>query len=296
MSLLTDLQGDLLDAGRSLTTALRRAKVLSYNLKNKELQSWVEDELSGYSGTASAPNYRRLKVQNRGNFMNSAWRYNSQAIPLSVLPKALLEGIEEHIVYESIPSIETTIQSGENTYQVLWPPELANFLSYKVYSNLACIQAWKEIQRSQLVDILEAVRNRLLTIVLELMDQFPDLKKDNWEKRVDNQVGMIIHNNILGDRNVVATGEQVSQTVSLSVEKGNIESLVNALTQLGLSPQEAGEFREAVDDDGPRKRQDGLGPRVAQVIGKLVGRSMDWASSASAALAAQAIASYYGWK
>ena len=128
------------------------------------------------------------------------------------------------------------------------------------------------------------------------MDQVPDLKNDTWENHSEDAVHMIIHNNIYGNRNVVATGEEVSQTVSLAVDAGDLESLAAALLELGLSPEDTKEFQDAVDRDGSREHQEGLGPRVNEMIGKLVGRSMNVASTASAALVAQAIASYYGWR
>ena len=127
------------------------------------------------------------------------------------------------------------------------------------------------------------------------MDQVPDLKNDGWEKSSDEPVRTIIHNNITGDSNVVAIGEQISQTVSMDIEKGNIESLTTALRGLGLSSEEAGEFRDAVKEEGPRDRQTGLGPRVTQMLGKLVERSIDLASTPSAGLVSKAIASFYGW-
>ena len=133
MSLLADLQNDVLDSSRNLTSALRRAKVLSFNLKNDQLQSWVESELSGYEDIASVPNYRHLTVQNRGNFMNSAWKFSNQLIPLSVLPDNLQTGLNEHIVIQGIPSLESNLQQEEGQYQVPWPAEFASLLDYKAY-------------------------------------------------------------------------------------------------------------------------------------------------------------------
>ena len=87
-------------------------------------------------------------------------------IPLTALPEKWREGIEDHIVRQSISSIEDLLQSGEGQYHIPWPAEAANLLSNKVYDTMACTAAWKEIQRSQLVNVVEAVRNRLLTIAL----------------------------------------------------------------------------------------------------------------------------------
>lgn len=297
MSLLTDLQDDVLDSKRSLTTALRRAKVLSFNLKNEELRSWVENELNGYRDSTSVPEYRHLAIQNRGHFMNSAWKAPNQLISLSVLPEKLRIGMDKHVVYQSIPSLEATLLQPEgDTLQVSWSPELVNLLSYKVYDNLACLAAWKEIARSQIVDIIEVVRNRLLTITLELMDQIPNLENDQWDKRADERVKTIIHNNISGNQNVVAFGEEVNQSVTISVKEGDLRSLDAALQSLGLTSGQVEDLKKAVEQDGVRSHKEEFGPRVLQIIGKIATRSLDWASSASAALVAQAISSYYGWK
>ena len=42
------IQIDLLNPDASLSTVLRKARVLASQLKSKELQGWVEQELEGY--------------------------------------------------------------------------------------------------------------------------------------------------------------------------------------------------------------------------------------------------------
>ena len=295
MSLLRDLQQDVIDSKGSLTIALRRAKVLAYNLKNKDLQSWVEYELAGYRDKETVPEYRRLLVLNRGDFMNSAWHFKGKEVPLSVLPEKLRGMMEEHISYQSVPQIESLLESSEQSFQIPWMAEMTNLLSYKVYDNLACVSAWQEVQRSQLVGVLEAVRDRLLTMALELGDQMPELKKDDWDERQSEKVQTIVHNTIYGSHNVVAAGGQVTQTVTLSVERGDMAALIEVLKELGLALEETEEFRKAIEEDGDRKKRDGFGSKVNQLIGNLVNRSLNWGSSASAGLVAQALAGYYGW-
>ena len=47
MSIIQQLQDDIVNEQVSLASILRRAKILAYGLKHDELKNWVDNELNG---------------------------------------------------------------------------------------------------------------------------------------------------------------------------------------------------------------------------------------------------------
>ena len=56
MSLLDEIQADLVNESASLSNILRKAKILSSHLRLPEFREWVDQELGGYSD--DVPSYR----------------------------------------------------------------------------------------------------------------------------------------------------------------------------------------------------------------------------------------------
>ena len=112
MSLLREIQKDLLNPEFHLSDVLRKALVLAYQLKSEELKVWASNEMDGYKGDPkSVPEYRILKTQSYGHFEGAFGRGMRNAIiPPVNLPKEaeeytttlyLIHGIRELVLSEN---------------------------------------------------------------------------------------------------------------------------------------------------------------------------------------------------
>ena len=64
MTSITELKTALLDDTIGLTTILRSAMVLAYQLNEPTFKQWIELEINGYTGDVPVPNYRKAKPSN----------------------------------------------------------------------------------------------------------------------------------------------------------------------------------------------------------------------------------------
>src|SRR2546423_1803721 len=226
MSLFDEIQNDIVSAV-PLSTALRKAKVLAYRLKNQEFKDWVEHELNGYYGEdVLLPQYRRIPTQSFGSFINLGWQGKALAIPTSVLPHEIAETIDKINLKQGIKEIESQIETLDNTkhdtlrYQ--WPAELLPYLNGTVYQYMNCYEAWSVITKGHLVEILDTTRNKLLTFILELADRYPEVAREDFDnagrKIPDEQIQRVFNYYILGGKhNIVGSSSAVSQGGNMTV-------------------------------------------------------------------------------
>ena len=69
MTLLDNIMDDLTTDSRSLSSTLRKAKILASKLQLPELKRWIELESNGYPDEIDVPDYRRPTGVNLGTFV-----------------------------------------------------------------------------------------------------------------------------------------------------------------------------------------------------------------------------------
>src|SRR5580658_4149422 len=62
-SAIQDLQKAILDPNQSLTQLLRRTKVIASELNFADVETWVDQELDGYSVDTESPNYGEISSE-----------------------------------------------------------------------------------------------------------------------------------------------------------------------------------------------------------------------------------------
>ena len=85
------------DKGK-LSDALIKTKVLLHQIGHKELVSWVNNELNGYSNSNSVPEYRIVPAQVLVNASNLAYEITAHPIPLGHLDNKHRESIK-HLIW-----------------------------------------------------------------------------------------------------------------------------------------------------------------------------------------------------
>ena len=296
MDLIEEIRNDLLSEAASLTTTLRKAKVLASEISLPEFREWVDFELGGYPRGRDAPAYRSFRPTNLGT-LSGPFGGGGSNVPLAThrLPEPVKEFAERFTFRAGVGELEALIS---DVHERRWPAEYVilarDHLKYTGGSIL--IDAYQPIPPHVTSGILDQVKNKLLDFIIGLQEN--NVTSDN----VDNEgvAAEVARNlfiiNIYGDRNVVASGEKVHQEAML-VNVGDIESLVHHLRALGIGDDELDELHDAVLSE-PEAENGQLGPKVAGWLGRLVSKAasgaLDIGVDSLSREVMHALMSYYG--
>lgn len=213
MNLLQSLQEATVVSTRSLTDALRLAKILASRLKHLPLKEWVDLELDGYPPDAEVPSYREIPISLRGQFIGP-WGSgaNNAHIPHRCIVRALGESAAARwrttSIRKGIAECEHMVSSdGELRLQV--SPDVIAVIGGQVYENMNCVDAFAWLSPSIFHGIVDSVRNRLLTFVLELeATHGVTIQDGNWSAVPVQSITQIFNHSIFRD---VAAGANIVQ-------------------------------------------------------------------------------------
>jgi len=189
--LTNQIVNDLVDPNVQLSDTMRKAAVLAAKLRHESFREWVRLEQAGYSPNDQIPDYRsNISHIIKGHFIGAFGRQlNNADIPMSSLPKPLLEYARRLDFRQGIRALENLMQADNpgGVLRVLWAAELAASIP-EVYEGMFCLSAWKAVSVSQFHQLLDTVRNRLLSFVLQLQEQVPELVGDKIEFKESAQM------------------------------------------------------------------------------------------------------------
>jgi hypothetical protein len=179
MGLAQDIQQAVISSARPLGDALRMTRILAAKLDNALLRDWADRELNGYPKDAPLPAYRAERpVDVRGDFVGDA--YEARNVPISPLHlKAefradAVKGLFRIRFSAPIASYEDAVQHEAVEFREPWPYDTVLLVQPEVFEGMHCTAAWRVVYRGTYIGIIDAVRNRLLDLVLELERQVPE--------------------------------------------------------------------------------------------------------------------------
>ena len=296
MNLLDEIRSDLVNESASLANTLRKAKILAYDIGLPEFSEWVEFELNGYQSRENVPEYRQITPMNLGTFAGPGRMTSNVVLPTVNLPDIVREFAENLIFFDGVGELEA--QASTESLRRKWPQELIMLSrdSIGMAGGMALIDAEQPIPPHTVVGILDQVKNRLLDFVLGLQENnitSEDLKNRTVAPEIAKNV---FHFNIHGDRNIVASGENVNQTIR-TVTEGDVDSLLSCLRELNVGDDDIREAAEAVSAE-PNAFDGRLGPRVRGWLGgmleKMASGALAVGSNATVTALTQAIKDFYG--
>lgn len=264
-ALLDDIIKLAEDDKESLPNLLRKCLRLASELKIERLKTWANQELDGYdtSKDEDLPAYRKIHANAYGSFAGpfNAWYAKHLIIP-AVLEKEHRDRAENVQIIQSVSSLDDLLKT-DATKGVLaahWPPNMIAYYSTKLWQGYVCHDAWQEIPKSMLVQVLDAVRNIAFRMALDIKNElgtsYDDLNHMKLEE--SERVKTVIINNLGGNvalGNVDASGQTV-------IVAGDRKVLDAALSKAGLDHADLGELTEAIQMDGGTKP----GSRVTEWI------------------------------
>lgn len=187
-----------------LSQVLRAVKVVASYAESTELLSWCNLELRGYPDEGTVPSYRGpFDVELFGDFWGP---YGVRARNARISPRSLPEWLRRAPFtavqfHEGIGEIED--HASNDHRQFGWPSDIVD--GYNVLVAADAIQSPQPgmqlkmvkmpVGRSQFVGILEAVRNEVLDLALELRRAAPDAGLPDASPSEKQAAGDVITNN-----------------------------------------------------------------------------------------------------
>ena len=303
MSLLRDIQAAAVDPNTDVSTLLRKCKILAVRLGNENFKKWVDNELNGYDDIADLPEYRILHTASFGHFSGAFGSgLNNAPIPPSCLPKEFRDRVTKSYLMAPISAYASLIDSeARNNSQEHWPADMVAFFGQKIYQGMNCLSAWKVIPYNALVALVDTIKTRVLNFALEIEGEAPDAGEapPNTPPLPQEKVSQVFNTYISGNvQNVAAGSRHVTQTGSVAVHAGDLESLRNHLASTGIEAHDISELEHAIAEDEGARGVPALGERVQAWIGKMVGKAASGAWSVSTSVAGtvlgKALSKYFG--
>ncbi|NTW13628.1 MAG: hypothetical protein HGA31_01175 [Candidatus Moranbacteria bacterium] len=305
MSLLQKIQSLAVDSSSDISELLRHCKILAFRLDNNELKKWVDLELNGYLNADELPEYRIVDVSTRGHFFGSFGReLKNGEISLHCIEKEHRKYLDKAYAMQPISAYLALVRSatdGQN-FKEFWPAELVAMYHDKMYEEMSCLSAWKEIPYSSLVALIDVVRNRILNFALEIEAEDSragdvSLNDLGSTSLTPEKIMNVFHNTIIGNvGNLSEGGSDYSQNAAVYVTAGDFQALHDQLVQFGIEEQDIQALNIAIEEDreSEDKESRALGKKVKAWIAKVTSGLKPLAQNISADLIVKAILMYYG--
>jgi hypothetical protein len=265
------------------------------------LQDWVLCESNGYPDDVEVPTYRIWPLEVKGHFAGPFGSgIRNAPIPWACLPDKA-RGLYANYKYrQSIASIEESLRRTKSGAVSLATGDLAVALGTEVYQHQNCVQAWAEFSVGNLIELLNAVRNRILDFTLAVWKEAPTAGNEPNRASpgiADARVTQIFNTTVYGGA-AQLVGNAHHSAVSMNVSKNDFESLATALREHAVGDQDIASLQHAIRDDGRITQPGRFGGKVSAWIAGMMKKAAEgsWAIGLEAAgnLLAQAITKFYG--
>ena len=300
MNLLEDIQNAAIDTSSDLGTLLRKCKILAARLGSQQLEDWLIWESTGYPEEVPVPGYRVWPLQVRGHF---AGPYGSslrnKTIPLGLLPKDVRKSYNEYEFRSSIAVIESILEKDDSGMITVTTNDLSLTLD-NLYERMKCLECWAEFDTTNLVELLNTVRERILDFSLAVGKEHPNAGETNSnasESPSSDKITQIFNTTVHGGiANLVGTAN--NSPVAFNIVSNDFESVRRALQNNGVSKQDITELKKALAADKSPQSPEQFGPKVSSWIAGMMKKAAEgtWGVGIATAgnLLAKIISEYYG--
>jgi hypothetical protein len=249
-ALLDDIINLAVDGKQSLPDILRKCLLLGHEIKNERLKAWANQELNGYDGPDSLPEYRVLDAEAKGNFSGPFGSgANNWPIPSVALAKEHRDFGERVYLLQAVSAFQDVMnQEPCGDIQFPWHGNLVlRYQTHFFQGRYALVTAWQEVSKSRIVELLDTIRNRTLNLALQIKDElgtsYADLRRIQSTDAM--KIQSIVFNNLGGTANI-AFGGNVDASGQTVITVGDRKALDAALSQAGLDEGDLDGLTEAI--------------------------------------------------
>lgn len=228
---------ELANSEVTISTALKRTKVLLQELDNQEILNWVNYEIEGYPKGEDVPEYRMITGQLRGTYfkgsMASHMTYNNVPLSLGKMPDETKRDFLIRPITEGIEALNETIEQTDKggTFAFVVPADFYPIIAH--FNNdpyMMIVSANVELSIPQIRNIFSKVESKLLDILaflekkfglLDELDIDVEAKTDEEIKEIINHIYYIIFNDNsveIGDKNKINNSTISSQITEKTME------------------------------------------------------------------------------
>ncbi|WP_370321848.1 hypothetical protein [Oricola sp.] len=255
MALLHEIQRQLLDSNVSVGTILLKLRFLAAKLDTDLLEEWVQHETNGYPKSVPVPLYRVGTVTFTGTFANVAQQLNNVTIPSYLIEQNASEKWTKIEIRDGVAVIDEQLTNREKgAHFGVDTSNLKLLLQNKIYKGMAIIDIQSRIDDGVFSRIQNTVRSKVLDLTLKLEKEVPAAteiaigpKSTEITPQDTENIRNITQNIIYG--HITQVNNSGSGNISLNVIKGDADSLINALVQKGINPDDAKELAEIAAHD-----------------------------------------------
>lgn len=305
MKLVKEIIDILSSEKPNISNALMKTKVLLFRMGEKEITNWVNNELNGYENISEIPMYRIVPSRVMANSMNLGYSITNHEVPIYHLDEEIRTSLEKSKFGNSIAALENLVESDteNNGVQRQIPIIMYRVLGEKLASDYKIQEAWCEIPKNSLVQILTEVRSRLLDFILELEAKLPNElnESDLKEASKDINAKSLFNHTVIGDNATILFGNNNHQTISNSIEKENFDSLSSFLKKHEVSEEDIMLLKEAISNDKEliNETNKEYGPSVKKWLNNMFTKAVDASWNVEMGIASSLLATglnnYYGW-
>jgi molybdopterin converting factor small subunit len=268
--LIRDIAFDKITVAQALT----RAKLIAHLIKNDIFKSWLNKELNGYEfEDPMLPDYRKIWAEIHLTAEFPFGRTQTFPVLLPDSRQDIEDLLNYHRVIEPISIVEQNMEQlteGKGYInltggQVQLVGEL--YKDQVQRHNGVIRSGQRTIGKSQLANIVELTKQKLIDTLQDLEEQFPEIdNKYIMNEENDRKAQNIITNNIYGNNNPlnVAAGDNIKQgDINLTINEAQYEHL----RELGVQEPELQELK-VLDDVTPKGNPDRKG-KIMGWLGKV---------------------------
>ena len=232
-----------------LSHLLRKALILSKRLAYPPLGEWAQQELEGYPDNADLPDYRaRRSCQVMGRFEAGLGTGFVNPIPSANVDEEHRQALFSFEPRGGVAQYEQL--ATEESLSLPWDQNFVSHYRDSFYPDFALESAWRSISPSELTQVLDSVRTRLLTFVLEIEGEDPAAGEAKLgEAPIEPaRVTQIFNQTFHGDNTAfAAAGANVNQTQQITV---NLDIVRETAEAFGIAEVDREALVAAVEEDG----------------------------------------------
>lgn len=242
--LVLELQRDCLN-GVKVSVLLQKSLVIAKKLNITEIGEWLDKELNGYySENDDIPTYRVItgKVE--------MWNPYHGWQPIFFNDNRMEEHYSKRKNWQSVAELESLITRDDATLEMPFPHDVAHHLMKSVGHQLPPTLI---VAQTQIVKILDTVRNKILDWSLELEQQGilgEGMSFSNEEKQKAQQVHITNHIDSMHNSQLQQGSSDLTQSFNLTATQNDlkpvIEELKSFVSNPNLKPEQVEEVNEAI--------------------------------------------------
>ncbi len=286
MTLLRDIQEGA-TGDTSLSALLRKTMVLAARLDHAELKTWVDSELNGYPSADELPPYRRGgQVPVVGGFRGPGNSGGDQPIPPAVVAdEELRADLFSWHYTQGVAAYEDLLGRNEMTFEFSWPQDAVTIFQ-EIMPGFLMISARRVVSSAEIRQVLDAIRNKLLTFALEIERQAPDAGEApvGHPALAADEVSQTMHITIYGGTNTFATAGRDAHAEGPSGPGPGFPALSDELRAIGLAYDDISALSEALSIDRANNTEDSkVGAAVKGWLGDMAVKTADKSTDIGAA-------------